>query len=260
MGTVLRRAASLARIAALAWPLLVAMAGAAEELAVGAATSLRESAAAIASHFELAHPELRVRTGFAASSWLAAQLRAGAPLDIVLSADDRIVDDLVAEGLVSPRARLDFACNRLVVVATPELAGSLRQASDLAAPAIRRIAMPASLVPAGRYARIWLPGLGLLDHLAPKLVPTEHARATLAAVDLGHADAAIVYASDARLARAALLAFEVPDAQQPRIVYAAARSAGAGAAADAYLDHLRGEAAQRILAEHGFAPCGNGSP
>ena len=56
------------------------------------------------------------------------------------------------------------------------------------------------------------------------MVQTENVRATLAAVDAGNADAAIVYVTDARMATSARVAFEIPDAEQPRIVYVARAS------------------------------------
>jgi molybdate transport system substrate-binding protein len=130
---------------------------------------------------------------------------------------------------------------------------------DLARPEVRRIATPELAVPVGRYAREWLRRRGLLERLAPRLVPTEHARATLAAVDHGQADAALVYATDARLARSARIGFEVPDAEQPRIVYAAARVRGSTrrSGADDFLAFLGGEASRDALRAAGFVAAGD---
>jgi molybdate transport system substrate-binding protein len=234
--------------------------GAAGEIVVGAAASVRETALAIAHSYEARHPGTRVRTSFAASSWLAAQVRAGAPIAVLISADERIVDELAADGFVAEGGRIELARNRLVVVARPGIAGSLRRGSDLAGPGVRRVAMPESAVPVGRYARGWLEARGLIERIAPKLVPTEHARATLAAVDLGHADAAIVYATDARMARSAVVAFKLPAAEQPRIVYAAARIAGTGTEAERLLAFLADDEALRILAHAGFRPARDRGP
>ncbi len=226
------------------------------ELRVAAAVSLREPLSEIAREFEARHPGVRVRLGFGGSNLLAIQVRAGAPVDVLISADERIVDALVAEGRVpaDAGARFALAGNRLVVMAAPRAVGSLQRPEDLAGESVRRIAVPENAVPVGRYAREWLERRGLLAALAPRLVPTEHARATLAAVDYGHVEAAIVYASDARLARSALLAFEVPADEQPRIRYAAARLAGTprGTLADAFLSFLRGPEGRSALARAGL--------
>ena len=222
------------------------------EILVAGAVSLREPLTEIARGYEREHAGTRVQLTFGASNFLAAQLRAGAPIDIFVSADARIVDALVAEGLVAPTAIRMLARNRLVVLARPGLASVPTTVGELDAPGIRRIAIPDGAVPVGRYAREWLERSGLLARLTPRLIPTEHARSTLAAVDAGNADVAVVYATDARLARHAKLAFRVPAAEQPDILYAVARARRARAEANAFPAWLDGPVAQQALANAGF--------
>lgn len=222
------------------------------EILVSAAVSLREPLAEIASLYENAHPGTRVDLGFGASSFVATQVRAGAPIDVVVSADARIVEALDDEGWLAAGGLVEIATNRLVVMVAREVDERPAQAQDLLDPALGRIAVPNGAVPVGRYAREWLRERGLLERLEPRLVNTEHARATLAAVDLGHVDAAIVYATDARVARSARLAFEVPAEEQPRIVYGAARLRDSGDEAAGFLEFLRSSAARRALARAGF--------
>jgi molybdate transport system substrate-binding protein len=241
---------------ALALALIVgffAMSARAAELNVAAAASLREPLTAIARHCEQLHPGLHVQLSFGASSVLAMQVRAGAPIDVLVSADARIADDLARAGLVA--ARRGVARNRLVVIASREAAPRIEAPADLAAPDVRRIAIPQHAVPVGRYAREWLARRGLLEAVNARTVQTEHARATLVAVDQGHADAAIVYASDARLARSARVAFEIPDDEQPHIEYVAVTLTGARAPAlaETFLAFLGGTASREILAAAGFA-------
>jgi molybdate transport system substrate-binding protein len=230
-----------------AWP------SAAETLRVGAASSLREAADASARSFEALHPEVEVEVSYGASSVLAAQLRAGAPLDVLLSADAALAAELHRADIVrTPRV---FARNRLVVVARRDLAPFI-SAADLAGPGLRRIAVPHAAVPVGRYARGWLEDRGLLEALLPRLVATEHARATLIAVDQGHVDAAIVYATDAALARRARVVWEIPPGEQPEILYAAAVAHDARDAAlgDAFVALLTSGAGREHLVRARFAP------
>jgi molybdate transport system substrate-binding protein len=231
----------------------LAAAGGAREILVGAAASLAEPIAAIAAAYEAAHPGVRVRVVLGASNALAAQMRAGAPLEILVAADPPIVDRLAAEHLVAPAGRRRLAGNRLAVLVRAELAGAIRSASDLARPEIRRIAVPNPAVPVGRHGREWLAARGLLATLGPRVVASEDARATLAVVDAGNADAAIVYATDARLATSARVAFEIPAHEQPEIVYEAALRAGAGGEAGRFFAFLAGPEASRALAASGFA-------
>ena len=59
----------------------------AAELVAAGAVSLREPLTAIAREFESRHSPTRVLLTFGASSTLAAQVRAGAPVDVFVSAD-----------------------------------------------------------------------------------------------------------------------------------------------------------------------------
>jgi molybdate transport system substrate-binding protein len=225
-------------------------------LYIGAAASLREPLEQIAQGFSEQNPGAAVQPVFGASNDLEAQLRAGAPMDVLLSADEAIPQALEADGLAS--SLRSFASNRLVVIATPEIAAQLKQPSDLVGPAVQRIAIPAAVVPIGHYARAWLAQTGLDQAVEPRVVQTEHVRATLAAVDSGEVDAAIVYATDARIAKSARVAFEIPDAQQPRIVYVSAISSNTQQPerATLFLDFLAGPEATGILRAAGFGPAG----
>lgn len=250
-------------LAALAGLLLVAALEArAGELVIAAAASLREPAQQLALDFEAARPEVETRLSFGASSALGAQIRLGAPVDVFLSADAAIVDDLQRRGLVAAGDRFAFTGNRIVVIVRPGSGLVVKEPADLLRDDIRRFAMPSRVVPIGRYARAWLALHALAEPLAARIVVTEHARATLAAVELGHADAAIVYASDARAGRGAEIAYEIPPAEQPRIVYAAARIATSRAPEDAaaFLASLRTDRASALLRAAGFRPPGGAGP
>ncbi len=226
----------------------------AEELLVAAAVSLREPVMAIATSYEMEQPGVGVILTFGASSLLGAQIRSGAPIDVFLSADERIVQDLSAEDWVVAEEAFPFARNRLVVIRSEELPRVEANLDQLFGPSVRRIAIPGTVVPVGRYAREWLQRVGLLQRIAPRLVITEHARATLSAVDSGHADLAIVYATDARLARSAKLAYEIPADEQPNIFYSAARVRASGSAERAaeFLAFLQTPAASAELVSAGF--------
>ena len=241
---------------ALALAAIAARSAGAEELLVAAAVSLREPLEAIAHRFEERHPGTRVQLAFGASSALAAQARTGAPFDVFLAADEESLDALAAAGLVPAGSRKTIAGNRLVVIASADLRVRIEGAADLQRPEVRRIALAERAVPVGHYAREWLARMELLETLAPRFVTTEHARATLAAVDAGNAEAGIVYATDMKAARSARVAFTPPDAEQPRIVYVAAQltSARAPTLAGKFLAALSDSAARRDFEAAGFLP------
>jgi molybdate transport system substrate-binding protein len=240
--------------------MLLALPIAADTLRVGAASSLREVVDALARRFQAAHAGTRVQVSYGASSVLAAQVRAGAPLDVLLLADAPLADEL-AKTLEVPSAT-PFANNRLVVIARDE-GVEFEGPEALRDAGIRRIAIPSAAVPVGRYAREWLARSDLLDVLDARSVQTEHARATLMAVDHGHADVAIVYETDARIARNAVVAYRIADAEQPVIEYVAllGPEAGTSPLAESWLHFMAGPEAHQVLEAAGFGiPALRGQP
>lgn len=200
----------------------------------------------------------RARFHFAGSGTLARQIDAGAPADLFVSADEAQMDSLERAGRIDKATRVALLGNTLVVVTRPG-GPALSRAADLAGPAVRRIAMgnPRS-VPAGIYARKHLEKLGLWDTLRPKVVPTEHVRAALAAVAAGNAAAGIVYRTDATVSPEVRTAFELEAPGGPEVVYPAALVAGARntAAASGFLQTLRSDAAGGVFRKHGFTVLG----
>lgn len=239
-------------LALLAASLFAAPCGAGE-LLVGAATSLRGPVEASARAFETAHPDTKLRLAYSASDVLAAQVRAGAPLDVLLSADDAVTARLEKVGLCE-KPRL-LARNRIVVLGRSGIP-PLHSAWELAAAPILQIAVPEVGVPVGRYAREWLKARGILEFVKIGIVPTEHARATLVAIDNGSVDAAIVYTTDARLAKLARVIWEIPEAEQPQILYTAAvlRGSREARAARLFVAFLIDGPGRADLERAGFAP------
>jgi molybdate transport system substrate-binding protein len=223
------------------------------EILVSAAASLTDALSEIARTYEQ-ETRTHVALNFGASSALARQIAAGAPVDVFVSADEAQMDAVANAGQLDASSRVDLLGNQLVIVMAAG-AKSIASANDLTAPSVRRIALadPAA-VPAGVYARRYLESQGLWSAIEPKVVPTLDVRAALAAVDAGNADAAFVYRTDAAIARRAVIVFQVPIADGPRVVYPAAvvKRAPHAAAARAFLAYLRGPTAQRVFNKYGF--------
>jgi molybdate transport system substrate-binding protein len=220
------------------------------EILVFGAASLTESLQDLGKAFEK-QTGGRVVFSFGASSDLARQIAAGAPADVFFSADTSKMDGLEKAGLVRAADRREFLGNRLVLVVP---AGSKRKISspaDLADLPRIAIADPAA-VPVGIYAKKWLTGLGLWGKIEPKVVPTLDVRAALAAVEGETVPAAIVYSTDASIAKSVRIALEVRDG--PEIVYSVAALAGSKnrAAAEAFVRFLSGEAGRAEFQRRGF--------
>jgi molybdate transport system substrate-binding protein len=221
------------------------------ELLVLAAASTADAMGDMGRDFETETGQ-KVRFSFGASRDLARQIRAGAPAAVIVSADAETIDSLVEAKLVRSDDRRSFASNRLVVIVPKGPSSAIRTPRDLTLVAHVAIGDP-QLVPAGNYAKRWLEKEGLWTEVEPHVLPSLDVRAALAAVETGHAEAGIVYRTDAAHSQRVQVAYEVPAEKTPTISYVAARLASAeNAGAGRFLDFLMGPKARAILVRHGF--------
>jgi molybdate transport system substrate-binding protein len=224
----------------------------AAEVVVFAAASLTDALKEVGARYEALAPD-RVIFNFGASSDLARQIKAGAPADVFFSADVAHMDGLEKEGLVQHDDRVDVLSNTLVAIVPLNSKLTINAAHDLLAVKHLALANPET-VPAGVYARKYLESIGLWERLVPKVVPTLDVRAALAAVEAEHADAGIVYRTDATISKRVHVAFEVPREKGPPILYPLApivRSRNAEAAG-ALVRHLVGSDAIAVYKRFGF--------
>lgn len=227
---------------------------AAGDITVFAAASLSDALRELAASYRQATGDT-VRLNLGASSTLARQIQEGAPADLFFSADEAKMDLLARAGLIEPGTRRSLLSNSLVVVVAADRGLNLAAVADLAAPAVRRLAVAEpETVPAGIYARAYLEKAGLWRALAPKIVATENVRAVLAAVESGDVDAGIVYRTDALISKKVRVAWAVPRDEGLRISYPLAVVKGAGnpAGARRFLAWLASPAGQSVFARCGF--------
>jgi molybdate transport system substrate-binding protein len=225
-------------------------------ITVSAAVSLAEVLEEIVAAYAAAGGGA-VRLNLAGSNVLARQILNGAPADVFISADEPQMDVLQRAGALAEGSRINIVANQLAIVSAPERVAFVRDRFGAAPAEIRRIAIgDPTAVPAGVYARQYLESSGLWQAYERRLVPTANVRAALAAVENGSADVAIVYVTDARIAKHAAVAFTVPSAKGPRIVYPAAVLSAASSPQEArrLLTFLAGPQAAAIFGRHGFLP------
>ena len=220
------------------------------EILVFGAASLTEPLQDLGKAYEAKSGE-KVVFSFGASSDLARQIQAGAPADVFFSADTAKMDALEKAGLAKAADRREFLSNSLVVVVPADSKLQVANAEDLANLPKIAIADPAA-VPVGVYAKKWLTGLGLWEKIEPKLVPTLDVRASLAAVESGGVSAAVVYSTDAAIAKSARVAFAATNG--PEILYSLAPVAASknAAGAAAFVAFLAGPEGRADFKKHGF--------
>lgn len=223
------------------------------EIRVSAAVSLKEALTAIAENFTR-HTGEKVTFTFGASGQLAAQIKAGAPVDLFISAAKPQVDDLIKANIADAISRTIVARNTLALIVPPDATGGIRDFSDL--PKAARIAIgEPKTVPAGTYAMQTLASLKLASGLKDKLLFASNVRQVLDLVIRGEVDAGMVYLTDVKQVgdKVKLIASADANLHEP-IEYPAVIIRGSANEAEArqFADYLRKPTAQTILSDRGF--------
>jgi molybdate transport system substrate-binding protein len=238
-------------------------------LTVFAASSLQESMMALGNDWRAAHPGPAEQYNFGGSQALLAQLRQGAPADLFATADKPTMDGAVASGLVE--SPYPLARNSLVVVVPHDNPGHITALADLAHSGLK-IVLADKSVPVGNYTLQMLdtlagdPAYGAdfkRKMLANVISQENNVRQVLAKVQLGEADAGVVYGTDAQAANHAaggsaqpVTTVPIPDtANVIAVYYVAVVKGGARAdAARAFLAYATGDGGQAVLGQFGFLP------
>jgi molybdate transport system substrate-binding protein len=223
-------------------------------LNVSAAASLKEAFTVIARRYEAAHPDVSVKLNFAGTQTLAAQIAQGAPADVFASASMSNLREVDFD----PGSLRNFVQNRLEIALRKGLPGSL-SIKDL--PRIENIVIAAPAVPAGHYAEEFLKAAakvygaqwekGVRSHIVSREVDV---KAVLSKVQLGEADAGIVYVSDVVASHGQVGVIPIPDdlnqiAVCPAVVLRHAQNRDD---AKHFIKFLVSPESQRILETSGF--------
>lgn len=219
-------------------------------LTVLAAASLTEAFDEMGRRFEADHPGTDVTFSYDASSALAQQVLAGAPADVLATADDATMRQAVGGDAVEPPA--SFARNRLAIVVRPGNPEGIRTLADLARPGLV-VVLCAEQVPCGRFGNQVLERAGVR---AQARSFEANVKGVVSKVVLGEADAGIAYVTDVRAAGRHAEAVAIPDAANVVAGYpvAVVKAAPNRRAAVAFVDYVRSPAGQAVLESFGFLP------
>ncbi|MGA5198081.1 molybdate ABC transporter substrate-binding protein [Streptomyces exfoliatus] len=218
----------------------------AARLTVLAAASLTDVFESAGAAYEKSHPGTEITFSFAGSQELVAQVAQGSPADVLVTADAKSMDKVRAD----TGAPTVIARNRLVIATSEGNPYKIDGLEDLADTGLK-VVLAAPEVPVGKYSRKILDAQGI----TVKPVSQEpNVRAVLSKVELGEADAGLVYRTDAESAKDKVDAVDIPDAQNAVASYPAAtvkHSENAEAAA-AFVAWLSSPEARKILLDAGF--------
>lgn len=232
------------------------------ELTVFAAASLTEAFTAIGQRLESVHPGLTVRFNFGGSQLLRTQLEHGARADLFATADMAQMDLAKKSAVVQETARV-FARNRLVVIVPMTNPAQVTTFRDLATPGLK-LDLANTTAPVGNYSRQAIQratldyGPDFARRVLGNIVSEEdNVKQVVTKVQLGEADAGIVYVSDITAkVRDEVLTVPIPDAYNQLAAYpiAIATDAANRATAEAFIALVLSTEGQAILQQHGFVP------
>lgn len=225
-------------------------------LMVSAAASLTDCMEELKTLYTTEHPEITITYNFGASGSLQQQIEQGAPADIFFSAGKKQMDALKEKGLMEDASIRDILENKVVLIAPKE--GSLLDSFDaLTGTEVEQIGVgePES-VPVGQYTAQIFENLGLAETLKPKLVLAKDVREVLSWVETGNVQAGVVYETDAKISDKVQICCAAPEGSHKPVIYpvGVVKDSKYTEQAQAFVDFLFTEQAQKIFAKYGFSP------
>jgi molybdate transport system substrate-binding protein len=221
-----------------------------QTLTVFAAASLKNSFTTLGQQFEASHDGTEVTFNFAGSSDLVTQLQQGAPADVFASADTKNMDKATKDNLVDG-APVNFASNTLEIAVPPDNPAEVASLKDLARPAVK-VVVCAPAVPCGSATEKIETAAGIM--LAPV---SQEASVTdvLNKVQMGEADAGLVYVTDVKGAGDKVRGIPFPESKEAVNQYPIAPLTGSKnqELAKQFNELVTGPEGQKVLADAGFA-------
>lgn len=231
-------------------------------LTVYAASSLTDAFNEIGAAFDAAHTGVTTEFSFTGSPTLRTQLEQGARADILAVADQPNMQAALDKGLVIDAGQT-FVRNRLTIIVPKRNPARIMSAADLAKPGTKLV-LAQKDVPVGKYARASIASMatdpafaaGFADSTLGNVVSEEpNVKAVVTKVQLGEADAGIVYATDVTAGVTNdIESIAIPDAYNVTAGYpiAITRDAKHPEIARAFIDFVLSDAGQSILRTYGF--------
>jgi len=233
------------------------------KLTVFAAASLTDAFNEIGEQFKQQNSGVVVEFNFAGSQQLRTQLEQGAVADVLASANTKEMNTAIQSDLVISGTQKTFVRNRLAVITPKDNPGGIKELKDLGKSGLK-IVLAAVSVPVGSYALTSLDkmnadfGVTFSQTVIANVVSYEdNVKQVVAKVQLGEADAGIVYTSDVTPQVAdKLIKLDIPDKYNVVATYpiAVLKSAPQADLAARFMDYVLSDPGQAVLQKWGFIP------
>jgi len=218
-------------------------------ITVLAAASLTDTFNQLGKNFEAAHPGAKVTFSYGGSDTLAAQIVQGAPVDVFASASPATMKTVTDAGDGSGTPQI-FVKNQLVIAVPPGNPKHIASLKDLTDPKLK-VVVCAPTVPCGAAATKAEKAAGLT--LKP-VSEAQDVKSALTPVEIGEADAALVYRTDAKAASGKVDGVEFPESAGAINTYpiVALKGSKNPTTAQAFVTYIESPEALAILTAAGF--------
>ena len=226
-------------------------------LTIAAASDLAWCMDELNAEFRRQHPGVELKTTTGASGNFFAQIKAGAPFDVFLSADLNYPRELVKAGLAVESSLFLYATGHIALWTTRDGVDVSTGLTALKSPAIAKIAIAnPDIAPYGRAAKAALQSAGVWDAVQDRLVFGENIAQTAQFVQTGNVDAGIVSLSLLKSPKMTGVGryFEIPEALHPRLEQGGVITLHGrdNPQAAAYLAFLGSAGARAVFDRYGF--------
>ena len=220
-------------------------------LSVFAAASLTDSFKALGDGYHHVYSNVSLQFNFAGTPTLVTQIEQGAQADVFASADTTNMDRLRGDGLTSGTPQV-FAHNKLEIAVAPGNPRHVSSLSDLAQPGLVYISAGPT-VPAGKYAAQALQKAGV--SVTPRSLETD-VKSVISKIELGEADAGIVYTTDVKSAAGKVDGVSISDSYNVVATYplVAVKDSKHADVASAFIAYVLSTTGQSKLESFGFLP------
>jgi molybdate transport system substrate-binding protein len=228
------------------------------QVRVAAAADLKFAMDELAGEFEK-KTATKVILTYGSSGNFLAQLQNGAPFDLFFSADVDYPKELEAAGLAEPATLCEYAVGRIVIWMPSNASADLLRLgwNALLDASVQKIAIAnPDHAPYGRAAVAAMRKAGIYDQVKAKLVYGENISQAAQFVQSGNAQAGIIALSlSVSPAMRDGKSWEIPADMHPAIEQGAVVLKNAKNRKDAqtFLEFVKSETGQAILAKHGFS-------
>ena len=225
------------------------------ELTVLAAASLTDVCAQLKTEYEKQNPDVKLLFSFGGSGALQAQIEAGAPCDLFISAATKQMNALVQKNLMEEGSVSNLLQNKVVLILPKNSSLKLTSFNELAKPEVKMIAIgePGS-VPVGQYTKAVCENLGIWENVSKKANYANDVRTVLSWIEEAACDCGIVYATDAAVSQKIRVVAEAPEGSCPAVIYPVGivKASRQKAAAKKFKDFLFSKRVSEIYSKAGF--------